>query len=178
VTESIYKKIVPGRGQMIFRNWLADLHGTSDVQNQSPTEFRMPYLYPPSEYARPWKLFSLACGIIFLLIGASYSGLPDWDLPISFIMAGVTYFTAPCSLRVFLERRWKQFPQALFWTWFSVDGTYTIYWYFVDPEALILRPGNAGVSLALYGMCALVWWYRGTLRQMIEHTGPISIGRQ
>ena len=130
----------------------------------------MPYFYPAAEYFRPWKLFSLFCGIIFLLIGARYSGLPDWDVPISFIMAGLTYFTAPCSLRVVLERRWKQFPYALFWTWFSVDGSYTIYWYFVDPEALIFRPANAGVSLALYGMCALVWWHRGTLKQMVDYT--------
>jgi hypothetical protein len=130
----------------------------------------MTYFDAAFEYARPWKLFSLSCGIIFLLIGALFSGLPDWDMPISFIMAGFTYFTAPCSLRVILERRWKQFPQAIFWTWFSVDGTYTIYWHFVDPDALIFRPANAGVSLALYFMCALVWLHRGTLRQLVEHT--------
>ncbi|QDA58469.1 hypothetical protein FHQ07_06645 [Thermomonas aquatica] len=125
------------------------------------------------EYVRPWKLFSLFCGIIFLLIGAWSSGLPDWDVPISFIMAIVTYLTAPCSLRVFLERRRKQFPQALFWTWVSVDGTYTIYWFFVDPAALILRPANAMASLALYGMCGLVWLYRGTLRQLVEFTASL-----
>lgn len=72
----------------------------------------MTYFYPAFEYLRPCKLVSLFCGIIFLLIGASFSGLPDWGVPISFIMAGVTYFTAPCSLRVFLDRRWKQSPQA------------------------------------------------------------------
>lgn len=138
----------------------------------------MPYFYPTSEYVRPWKLLSLFIGIIFLLIGAWFSGLPDWDVPISFIMAIVTYFTAPCSLRVFLERRWKQFPQALFWMWLSVDGTYTIYWHFVDPAALIFRPANAAASLALYGMCALVWLHRGTLRQLVEHTVLLCRGQQ
>lgn len=138
----------------------------------------MPYFDPATEYVRPWKLFSLFCGTAILLIGARYSGLPDWDVPISFIMAGFAYFTAPCSLRVFLERQWKQFPKALFWTWLSVDGTYTIYWYLVDPGALILRPANAGVSLALYGMCALIWWHRGTLRQLVEHTGLLSRTQQ
>jgi len=139
----------------------------------------VPYFYPPTEYFRPWKLFSLFCGIMFLLIGARYSGLSDWDVPISFIMAVVTYFTAPCSLRVFLERRWKQFPQALFWTWFSVDGTYAIYWHFVDPSALIFRPANAIASLALYGMCGLIWLHRGTLRQLVESTAVICrrVGR-
>ncbi|HPZ14795.1 MAG TPA: hypothetical protein PLK04_11265 [Bacillota bacterium] len=128
-----------------------------------------PYLYSATEYARPWKLFSLFCGIAFLVIGALFSGLPDWDIPVSFLMAGFTYFTAPCSLRVIFDRRWKQLPHALFWTWFSVDGSYTVYWATVDPEALIMRPANAGASLALYGMCALVWLHRGTLRQLVEH---------
>ena len=133
----------------------------------------MSYFYPAPEYLRPWKLFCLSCGIILLMIGARYSGLPDWDVPISITMAVVTYFTAPCSLRVLLERHWKQFPHALFWTWFSVDGTYTVYWFFVDPVALILRPANAMASLALYGMCGLVWLYRGTLRQLVEFTASL-----
>lgn len=126
----------------------------------------MPYFYRATEYARPWKLFSLFVGMILLVIGARNSGLPDWDMPISFIMAVPTYFTAPCSLRVLLERRWNQLPLALFWTWFSVDGTYSVYWHFVDPDALTLRPANAAASLALYVTCGLIWWHRGTLRQL------------
>lgn len=138
----------------------------------------MSYFDPATEYVRPWKLFSLSCGIVLLMIGARYSGLPDWDVSISLIMAVFAYFTAPCSLRVFLERRWKLFPHALFWTWFSVDGTYTIYWHFVDPAALILRPANAAASLALYGMCALVWLHHGTLRQLVEYTVLLCRGQQ
>lgn len=130
--------------------------------------FELPYLDPPAEYARPWKLFSLFCGILFLLAGARFSGLPDWDVPISFIMAGSAYFTAPCSLRVFIERRWSKFPLAFFWTWFTVDGTYAIYWSIVDPVALMFRPANAMASLALYVMCGLVWWHRGSLRQLAQ----------
>jgi hypothetical protein len=126
------------------------------------------FLYDSAEYARPWKLVTLAIGIALLIAGALWSGLPDWDVPISLIMALPAYLTAPCSLRVFLERRWKQFPQALFWTWFTVDGTYTIYWSFVFPEALVLRPANAGVSLALYGMCGLVWYPKASLRQIMR----------
>ena len=138
----------------------------------------MPYFYPAIEYVRPWKLFSLFCGIILLMTGARYSGLADWDVPVSFIMAAFAYFTAPCSLRVFLERRWKQFPQALFWTWLSVDGTYTIYWHFVDPAALVFRPANAFASLALYGMCAIVWLHRGTMKQLVECIVLLRRGRQ
>jgi hypothetical protein len=124
------------------------------------------YLYDRAEYLRPWKLVSLAAGIAFLVTGALWSGLPDWDVPISLIMALPAYLTAPCTLRVFLERRWIQLPLALLWTWLTVDGTYTIYWYFVDPEALVLRAANAGVSLALYGMCGLVWYPKASLREI------------
>src|SRR5688572_28256647 len=56
---------------------------------------RMNYFYPLAEYLRPWKLFSLACGIALLIIGAYWYRSPDWDIPISFIMAVFTYFTAP-----------------------------------------------------------------------------------
>lgn len=125
------------------------------------------YLYERAEYARPWKLGTLAFGIAFLIAGALWSGLPDWDMPISLIMAVPTYLTAPCSMRVFVERRWKQIPYAAFWTWFSVDGTYALYWGYFDPAVLTdLRHANAGVSLALYGMCGLVWYPKASLREI------------
>lgn len=106
---------------------------------------------------------------MLLLLGARYSGLPDWDVSVSLIMAVPAYFTAPCSLRVFLERRWKQLPQALFWSWFTIDGTYTAYWYLMDPEALLFRPANALASSALYAACGLVWLHRGSPRQLVAN---------
>lgn len=134
----------------------------------------MTYFDPATEYVRPWKLFSLLCGIALLLLGARYSGLPDWDVTVSLIMAAPAYFTAPCSLRVFLERRWQQFPQALFWSWFTIDGTYTAYWYLVDPAALVFRPANALASSALYAACGLVWLHRGSLRQLVENAALLA----
>ena len=125
------------------------------------------FFYCPSEYLRPWKLISLALGVALLIIGAYWSNLPDWDVPVSLIMAFMTYFTAPCSLRVVLERRWEHWPKALFWTWLSVDGSYAIYWHFNDPVALEqLRSANAAASLALYGMCAVAWLHCGPLKQL------------
>jgi len=123
---------------------------------------------PFSEYLRPWKLATLALGLGLLIAGAYFYSAPDWDVPISVIMAAGAYFTAPWSLRVVMERRWKWLPLALFFTWFTVDGCYASYWHYRSPAALaIMRDANFFASLSLYGMCGVVWLYRGSLRQLL-----------
>jgi len=118
------------------------------------------------EYARPWKLVTLALGIALLIAGSFYYQAPDWDVPISLIMAILAYLTAPWSLRVVLERRWRHWPAMLFATWFTVDGSYWIYWRFKNPVALdLMREANFPASLALYGLCGAIWLYRGSLRE-------------
>ena len=42
---------------------------------------------PFSELLRPWKLATLAIGIALLIAGRFYFQAPDWDIPISLIMA-------------------------------------------------------------------------------------------
>ncbi len=125
-------------------------------------------LYPWTEYLRPWKLFRLGAGIGLLVIGALADIAPDWDIPISFIMALLAYLTAPWSLRVLLERRWTLLPLALLAAWFTVDGCYALYWHFRNPEALaLMRAYNFPASLALYGLCGVLWLYRGSLGQLV-----------
>ena len=120
-----------------------------------------------SEYVRPWKLSSLAIGIALLVAGSYYYDAPDWDVPISFIMALLAYVTAPWSVRVLLERKWKLWPAMLFATWFTVDGCYAIYWHFRNPVALEqMRDANFAASLSLYGLCGIFWLYRGSLAQL------------
>lgn len=119
------------------------------------------------EYLRPWKLFMLACGIALLIAGAFYYRAPDWDIPISLIMAILAYLTAPWSMRVLLERKWKLWPGMLLITWFSVDGCYWLYWHFTDPAALAaMREANFFASLSLYAICGVIWLYRGSLRDL------------
>ena len=104
-----------------------------------------------------------------LILGSFHYQAADWDIQISFIMAILAYLTAPWSLRVILERKWRLWPAMLFATWFTVDGCNAIYWYFVDPEALeMMRDVNFPASLSLYGMCGVVWLYRGSLRQLFS----------
>ncbi len=138
----------------------------------------MTSLYPWTEYFRPWKLFTLAAGIVLLVIGALLEIAPDWDIPISFIMALLAYLTAPWSLRVLLERRWMLLPLALLATWFTVDGCYAAYWHFRNPAALaLMRAYNFPASLALYGLCGVLWLYRGSLRELSrELAGARSTG--
>ncbi len=120
------------------------------------------------EYRRPWKLITLALGIALLILGAFYYEAPDWDVPISFIMAILAYLTAPWSLRVIIARRWRHWPLMLFLTWFTVDGCYAIYWHFVNPQALaLMRDANFLASLCLYGMCGLLWLYAGSLSELL-----------
>lgn len=120
-----------------------------------------------SELIRPWKLATLAIGIALLIVGSFYYQAPDWDVPISFIMAFFSYLTASWSLHVMVERRWKQWPLMIFYTWWTVDGCYALYWRFKNPVALeMMREANAPASLSLYWMCGLVWYYRGSLEEM------------
>jgi hypothetical protein len=88
------------------------------------------------EYLRPWKLATLALGVALLIAGSFYYEAPDWDIPISLIMALLAYAAAPWSLHVLVERQWRLWPAMLFATWFTVDGCYWIYWHFKNPVAL------------------------------------------
>jgi len=121
------------------------------------------------EYLRPWKLATLAVGITLLIVGSFYFDAPDWDIPISFIMAVLAYLTAPWSMRVLIERRWRRWPLMLLLTWFTVDGCYAIYWHFVNPIALaLMRDANLFASLSLYGFCGVLWLYQGSLREFFS----------
>lgn len=121
------------------------------------------------ELLRPWKLSTLAIGIALLVVGSFYYQAPDWDVPVSFLMAALSYLTASWSLHVIVERRWRQWPWMLFVTWFTVDGCYWLYWSWKNPVALeLMRSANAPASLSLYWMCGLVWFYRGSLRSAVE----------
>ncbi len=121
----------------------------------------------PTELLRPWKLTTLAIGIGLLIAGSFIYEAPDWDIPISFIMAMMAYLTASWSMHVMVERAWRQWPLMLFWTWFTVDGCYWLYWHFKNPVALeLMREANAPASLSLYWMCGLVWFHRGTLKEL------------
>lgn len=93
---------------------------------------------------------------------------PDWDVPVSLIMAFFAYLTAGWSMHVMVERQWKAMPLMLLATWWTVDGCYSLYWYFRDPNVLAaMREANAPASLCLYWMCGLVWYWNGSVRELM-----------
>jgi hypothetical protein len=122
---------------------------------------------------RPWKLATLAVGIALLIFGAYYEQSPDWDVGISVIMAVCTYLTAPWSMRVLLERRWKWFPLAAFWTWLSVDGVYWA-WNYRLADIDNWRDANFFASLSLYGICGVLWLYRGSLGELAAELRAVA----
>lgn len=109
-------------------------------------------------YRHPWNIATLIIGVALLIAGSFWYEAPDWDIPISLIMAGFSYLTAAWSLKVLVKREWKSFPLMLFFTWWTVDGCYALYWHFKNPAALeLMRGANWPASLALYWACGLVW---------------------
>ncbi len=126
-------------------------------------------VYPASEYLRPWKLATLLAGFGVLVAGAFYYEAPDWDIGVSLVMAILSYLTAPWSAHVLAERRWKLLPLALLAAWITVDGSYSLYWYLKNPATLaMMRDANLVPSLFLYVLCGLVWYFRGSLAEMMK----------
>ncbi len=92
-------------------------------------------------------------------------------------MAIFAYLTAPWSLHVIVERRWKQWPLMLLATWFTVDGCYALYWSWRNPVALEqMRDANFLASLTLYLTCGLVWYFNGSLAEL-AHKAKSAVRR-
>jgi hypothetical protein len=73
-----------------------------------------------TEQRRPWKIATLVIGLSLLIFGSFYYQAPDWDIPVSFIMAGFTYLTAGWSMHVIAERHWRKWPLMILCSWRSV----------------------------------------------------------
>ena len=171
VTEPPNQRIARDRGSLWSGVRLRHSGCIVSFDSASRTSRKLVSALRKSEYVRPWKLCSLAVGIGLLIAGAFYYEAPDWDVPISLLMAGLTYLTAPWSMRVILGRRWKHWPAMLVATWFTVDGIYWLYWRFKDPWALeMMREANFPASLSLYWICGVIWLYRGSLSELLEET--------
>lgn len=68
-------------------------------------------------------------------------------------------------------------PLALLATWVTVDGCYALYWHWQDPQVLaLMRAWNFPASLGLYGLCGVLWLYRGSLQELVADLGEELTG--
>ena len=123
------------------------------------------------ELVRPWKLLSFLVGMGWLLFGAITYGISDWDIGISLLMGGLTYLTAPWSVRTILmavryrPAYWmSRIAAALCVAWVVVDGIYVLYHTLMGNE--MYRIENFYASSALYFLAGALWLYRGSLRDL------------
>ena len=99
----------------------------------------------------PWRVCLLAAGLALLCVGSHVTPSPDWDYPISFIMGICAYVCAPWTVRALVYRRWKWLAVAFLLMWVSIDGVYSLYWWWRGFDALqIFRGANAIYCLPLY----------------------------
>ncbi len=116
---------------------------------------------------QPWKLVSLLLGIMFLIWGAGFFNVPDWDIGVSFAMAIPTYLTAGWVMRKVSDHEYYLFVLCGFYMMLSVDTSYYVYWAFVNPTVIgTFRFANDGVSSAMYLTYGLILYPQGSLKQV------------
>ncbi len=132
-------------------------------------------LFPDKAYfrelRRPWKLASFGLGMAWLFYGAVAYGVSDWDIGVSIIMGSITYIFAPWSvyqLHLIIRVRPRNFiPHliaALLPAFLAVDWSYWLYHTIAGNR--MLRWENFKTSMALYFICGMIWYYRGSLQKM------------
>lgn len=137
----------------------------------------MPLLAIPDQAAlrelvRPWKLLTFCIPMSWLIYGALYYHIGDWDLGITLLMGSLTYALAPSGVRAL----WQSARQpsamsfidalcALLIAWLVIDGVYVAYHTLMGNP--IYRVDNIRASTPLYFMGGLGWLYRGSLAELI-----------
>ena len=106
----------------------------------------------------------------WLLYGAIFFNYPDWDIGICFAMAIPTYLTAEWVWKSIFDWKsdnWLKFIGVPLLTWFCVDGSYWLYWSFVNPSVMI-REGQWPMSLCLYLLAGFVWSNSESVHQLFR----------
>lgn len=109
----------------------------------------------PFKLFTPWRTTTFAIGLAALIYGALTLDISDWDVGVSVVMAFLTFLTAEQFVDTFARRDWPAVPLAIFWSWFSVDGSYVVYHVTVGNQ--MLRAAQWPTSLCLYLLCGFIW---------------------
>ncbi len=135
-------------------------------------------LWPDKSYARelvrPWKLFSFCISMSWLLYGALFYHVQDWDIGVTLLMGSLTYLFAPWSVWViyssirYRPKYWYIHIILALVAWlFVVDWVYMLYHTIIGNQTF--REANFYASTPLYFMAGLVWLYRGSLKELSDN---------
>jgi len=108
------------------------------------------------------KNITFAIGLAWLLWGALTLGYPDWDVGVSLLMAASTYLFADWCWLAIVRVEPSKWAAVVFYTWWCVDGSYTVYWGLLQPSVMI-REGQWPMSLCLFLLAGAVWANTQTL---------------
>ena len=84
-----------------------------------------------------WKNITFLIGLVSLILGGIFLDYPDWDIAISFLMAGCTYLTADKFITSIKEKSYLMVALFSVGAWVSVDGIYWLYWSLVNTSVRI-----------------------------------------
>lgn len=125
------------------------------------------------ELRRPWKLASFAIGMGWLLYGALFYGIGDWDVGVSLVMGIGTYLSAPwavhviaCACRDRPPRAWLHVPGALAVAVLVVDTSY-LAWHAAMGNPTF-RAENFRASIILYFLAGMLWQYHGSVADFLR----------
>ncbi len=126
------------------------------------------------ELIRPWKLVTFSIAMSWLLYGAMFYNIADWDIGVTILMGVLTYLMAPWSVYIlssairFRPKLWYlHIVAALVAALFVVDWVYMAYHVIVDNQTF--REANFYASMPLYFMAGAVWLYRGSVKEFVEN---------
>lgn len=122
---------------------------------------------------QPWKLITLAIGLIILVCGSYYEQAPDWDVGISLTMGICAYLYAPKFILTIYRKDWWSLPPELCSAWFSIDGAYWMYNYFMHHP--YVREANIIASTPLFLLCGILWAYDGSLKDMLRDVRSLRL---
>ena len=127
-----------------------------------------------NELARPWKLVTLTIAVGYYVWGAYYYRCPTWDVPVSLLMATLTYLFAPGTIKSALhliQERPRHWIGGLFVCgliiYFCASGSYELYnWWHLGIHPPPTYWVNLYYSTLMFIAAGLLWKFEGSFKEM------------
>ena len=131
------------------------------------------------ELIRPWKLITFSIAMSWLLYGALFYNISDWDIGVTLLMGGLTYLMAPWSVYIILSAiRYRSKFWYLHIITALVAGLFVVDWVYMAYHTLVgnqtYRDANFYASAPLYFIAGAVWLYRGTAKEFFRNVRKLG----